>query len=213
MARRSKTADIASAADANPPQVIPSGPRVDRNALLPGHRVRHDGWTQERMQRFLDALGHTGCVRDAARIAGVSNVAGYRLKRDYPIFSAAWDEALKRAQQGLIAIAYRRAVEGRETIIIRKGEEVERRIQPSDAMLGLLVKRGDMAGGLGGDASGARAAAISWEEWQAGIRFSAWGEKYREEPVEVIEAALREKLAAMRHRMIGDAAEEASDGG
>jgi hypothetical protein len=77
----------------------------------------------------------------------------------------------------------------------------------------LLVKRGDMAGGLGGDASGARAAAISWEEWQAGIRFSGWGEKYREEPVEVVEAALRRKLAAMRHRMIGDAAEAASDGG
>lgn len=113
---------------------------------MPGYRERHDGWTQVRTQRFLDALAYTGCVRDAARVAGVSNVAGYRLKKQYPAFSKAWDEALGRAQQGLIAIAYRRAVEGRETVIIRKGEEYERRISPSDAMLALLVKRGDLAG-------------------------------------------------------------------
>lgn len=205
MARRSTTADISAFADANPPQHIPSGPRVDRNTLLPGHRVRHDGWTQERTQRFLDALGHTGCVRDAARIAGVSNVAGYRLRRDYPLFAAAWDDALKRAQQGLIAIAYRRAVEGRETIIIRKGEEVERRIQPSDAMLGLLVKRGDMAGGAGADA-GALAAAISWDEWQTGVRFTVAGEKYQDQPEDAAVKAFRDRMMALRQRMIENAA-------
>lgn len=203
MARR-KTADVSASADANPPQHIPSGPRVDRHALLPGHRTRHDGWTQERTQRFLDALAHTGCVRDAARIAGVSNVAGYRLKRDYPRFAAAWDDALKRAQQGLIAIAYRRAVEGRETIIIRKGEEVERRIQPSDAMLGLLVKRGDMKDGAGGD-TGALAAAISWDEWQAGIRFTVSGEKYQDEPEDQARSAFRDRMLALRQRMIANA--------
>jgi hypothetical protein len=205
MARRSKTADILAAADANPPQHIPSGPKIDRNVLLPGHRIRHDGWTQERTQRFLDALGHTGCVRDAARIAGVSNVAGYRLKRDYPLFSAAWDEALKRAQQGLIAIAYRRAVEGRETIIIRKGEEVERRIQPSDAMLGLMIKRGDMKDGAGGDGGDALAAAISWAEWQSGIRFTVAGEKYQDQPDDASRKAFRDRMMALRERMIENA--------
>ena len=41
-----------------------------------------------------------------------------------------------------MAVAYKRAVEGKETIIVRRGQEVERRITPSDAILGVLLKRG-----------------------------------------------------------------------
>ena len=43
--------------------------------------------------------------------------------------------------RGLEAIAYKRAVEGRETIIIRGEQEVARRITPSDAILGLFKAR------------------------------------------------------------------------
>ncbi|WP_422062242.1 hypothetical protein [Sphingopyxis sp.] len=39
-------------------------------------------------------------------------------------------------------VAYERAVEGREMVILRGGKEVERRIVPSDSLLGLLLKRG-----------------------------------------------------------------------
>lgn len=49
---------------------IPIGPPISLNKLLPGLRVRHDGWTEARTQRFLDTLAHTGCVTDAARVAG-----------------------------------------------------------------------------------------------------------------------------------------------
>ena len=45
------------------------------------------------------------------------------------------------------AIAYERAVVGRETVVMRGGKEVERRITPSDSMLALLVKRGEMGDG------------------------------------------------------------------
>jgi hypothetical protein len=146
MARTHNPADPA-AQGKHEPQTIPAGPAYKHSDLLPGLRVRHDGWTAQRTQRFLDTLGHTGCVRDAARVAGVSNAAGYKLKARFPLFSAAWDDALARANQGLVAIAYKRAVEGKGTVIIRNGTEYERRIAPSDSMLGLLVKRGDMAGG------------------------------------------------------------------
>ena len=54
----------------------------------------------------------------------MSDVAPYRAKKKYPLFAAAWEEALDRSRQGLIAIAYQRAVEGRETVIIRKGENI-----------------------------------------------------------------------------------------
>ena len=54
---------------------IPAGPPISMSKLLPGLRVRHDGWTQARTQRFLDTLAHTGCVTDAARVAGMSRMA------------------------------------------------------------------------------------------------------------------------------------------
>ncbi len=63
-------------------------------------------------------------------------------KRRFPLFSGAWDRALSRAGEGLMAVAYKRAGEGKETIIIRGSQEVERRITPSDAILGVLLKRG-----------------------------------------------------------------------
>lgn len=82
------------------------------------------------------------------------------MKRRFPLFAAAWDEGLSRAGQGLMAIAYKRAVEGRETVIIRNGEEYERRFMPSDSILGLLLERGDMNGGgpHGGGLAGGKTA-------------------------------------------------------
>lgn len=70
MARHRKPEDDLTAASANPPQHIPSGPRADFAKLMPGYRKRHDGRNQQRVQRFFDTLAHTGCVKDAARVAG-----------------------------------------------------------------------------------------------------------------------------------------------
>jgi hypothetical protein len=122
--------------------------------LMPGARVREDGWTAARTTLFLAVLTQTGCVSDAARLAGVSRTSVNRARAKYPPFDKACREALGQALQGLEAVAYQRAVAGRETVVIRKGEEVERRIAPSDALLKLLIQRGDMAG-VGPVASGA----------------------------------------------------------
>lgn len=177
--------------------VIPSGPQINRNRLMPGLRVRHDGWTEERTQRFLDALAHTGCVRDAARVAGVSGASAYRMKRRFVMFSDAWERALSRAGQGLMAVAYKRAVEGKETVIIRGGQEVERRITPSDAILGLLLKRGDMAGaGLIGGKT--QEEYLSFEEWQQHTRFDERGRKVEIEDPEVSAFKFADKMQQMR---------------
>jgi hypothetical protein len=187
MARRRKPEDDLAAASANPPQHIPTGPKADFRALMPGYRLRHDGWNQQRVQRFLDTLAHTGCVRDAARVAGMSRVAANRAQKRFPLFADACADALARAQQGLIAIAYQRAVEGRETIIMRNGEEYQRKIEPSDSMLGMLIKRGDLADGGGRGFTGdladlaelTREEIISWPEWRdRHARFNRWGKKY-----------------------------------
>src|SRR3546814_19351332 len=58
-------------------------------------------------------------------------------------------EALAKALRGLEAVAWQRAVEGRETVVIRDGKEVERRVAPSDALLKLLIPRGDASGAAG----------------------------------------------------------------
>lgn len=203
MARRRKPADAPALACANPPQDIPSGAvHVDIATMLPGYRQRHDGWNQQRLQRFLDVLAHTGCVQDAARVAGMSATGARRLKARFPLFAATWDDALARAQQGLIAIAYQRAVEGRETIIIRKGEEYQRKIEPSDSMLGLLIKRGDM---MGGSLAGGSDEVLTFKEFQEGWAFSPYGHKYRVTPDEEVIEELSKKLKVLRRRLFADA--------
>ena len=94
----------------------------------------------------MDMLAETGCVKDAARVAGISTVSVGRSRARFPAFADAMDKALDHAQEGLIAVAHRYATQGKETIIIRKGEEVERRISPDSATLGLLIKRGQNGG-------------------------------------------------------------------
>ncbi len=202
MARRNTRGDALAAASANPVQDIPVGAKVDIALLFPGLRPRHDGWTQARTQRFLDTLAYTGCVKDAARVAGMSAVGARRMKRRFPRFKAAWDDALARAQVGLVAIAYQRAVDGRETVIIRKGEEYERRIAPSDAMLTLLLKRGDMAGG----ALAAPEEMITLDEWRRYVRFDDRGHKITIEDPAVDGARFVAKMSLMRKRLEAHAA-------
>lgn len=126
---------------------IRSGARERENPFMPGLRVRSDGWTAARTRVFLATLGRTGCISDAARVAGVSTTSVNRSRALFPPFDTACGAAIARALRGLEAVAYQRAVEGREMVVIRGGREVERRIMPSDSMLGLLIKRGDLKGG------------------------------------------------------------------
>ena len=110
-----------------------------------------------------------------------------------------WDDALARAQKGLVAIAYQRAVEGKETIIFRRGEEYERRISPSDAMLSLLVKRGDLAG------DGARAinpeTTLTFAEQRDGWVFNVAGKKVKGQRPDDLAAQVEAKLHDMRIRI------------
>lgn len=199
MARKIHPDDPALAA-ANPVQAIPAGAVMDRASLMPGLRARQDGWTAARAQRFLDTLAHTGCVRDAARVAGVSSTGAYRMKARFPAFSAAWEDALARARQGLIAIAYRRAVEGKETVIYRNGAEYERRVAPSDAILGLLIKQGDMSGQK---ADTPRTEAISFAEQEDGWYFDEQGKKRHDPNRKALCEKVEAKLLDLRMRIFG----------
>src|SRR3546814_4854378 len=97
------------------------------NPLMPGLRIREDGWTAARARRFLAVLAQSGCVTDAARVAGMSRKSVNDARRRFAEFDRACSTALARARRGLQAIAYERAVVGREMGIGRDGKEVERR--------------------------------------------------------------------------------------
>lgn len=153
------------------------------NPFMPGLRVREDGFTAARTRVFLATLAKTGCVSDAARVAGVSRTSVNRSRALFAPFDAACRKALAKALRGLEAVAYQRAVEGRETVVIRGGREVERRIAPSDALLALLIKRGelneDAAAEAAAEASRVDAAtAITRAEYLEGWRFDVEGTKY-----------------------------------
>jgi hypothetical protein len=155
------------------------------NPLMPGLRIREDGWTAARTRVFLAVLTQTGCVSDAARVAGMSRTSVNRSRRLFPRFDRACAEALAKALRGLRAVAYERAVEGRETIIYRGGKEVERRVQPSDSMLALLLKQGALGPEADREGEGAVEGSrydpdttLSAAEYMEGWRFDVDGIKF-----------------------------------
>lgn len=155
---------------------------MQENPLMPGLRIREDGFTVARTRTFLALLAQTGCVSDAARVAGVSTTSVTRARKLFAPFDKACRDAIAKALRGLEAVAYERAVEGREMVILRNGKEVERRIVPSDSLLGLLLKRGYLKNGKDVQLTAEEAAAyvlpeavrhrfLSREEYFKGITF------------------------------------------
>lgn len=163
-------------------------------------KIRRDGWTEERRKIFLAVLRESGCVLDACRVAGMSDTSAYRLREREPEIAAQWDDAVANGQRGLVAVAHQHAVVGKETVIYRNGVEVERRLVPSDSILALLIRRGDLGGRIG---SRTADRVLTWEEWQDGVRFDADGKKIDErEEAAAVRAALDAKLDAMRARLL-----------
>lgn len=99
-----------------------------------------------------------------------------------------------------MAIVYKRAVEGRWTVIIRKGGKYKRRITPPDAILSLLLKRGDVAGcGLVGRRTPEDI--LSYDEWRQHRRFDDYGHKIEiEDPAET-SAKFIAKMSQIRQRL------------
>lgn len=181
------------------------------NPWMLGLRVRVDGWTAVRTRVFLASLTQAGCVTDAARVAGVSRKSVNDARRRFAKFDRACAEAVAKAKRGLEAVAHQRAVEGREMIIYRGGKEVERRVMPSDSILALLLKRGELGGP---DAPGVAVpgqrrydpeATITAAEHFEGWRFDPRGVKYFH-PTSAI-ARLGDKLRMMQAAVAREEAE------
>ena len=70
-------------------------------------------WCARIEESFLDGIEATGCVRTAARAAGISTAALYERRTHYPEFAARWDERAGRAGTQLPALLDAAAVASR----------------------------------------------------------------------------------------------------
>ena len=107
---------------------------------LPARKSRHDAFDGTRRRRFLDALGKSGCLRDAARVAKVSHQTVYDHQARDPVFARQCELALTMAGTDIELHAWERGVVGIEEPVIYHGEVVATRIKRSDAILRLLLQ-------------------------------------------------------------------------
>lgn len=103
-------------------------------------RVRQDGWTLERQQRFIERLAATASVTDAARFIGKSRQSARDLYNRSPQFRAAWDEALRAAVSVLVETAFDRAVNGVQEQVYHRGRMVGFREKYNDRLLMFLLR-------------------------------------------------------------------------
>ena len=88
---------------------------------------RHDGWTRERQECFLERLSRTGNVRVACAAVGLSHTAAYRQRRRDARFARRWSIALGLARDAGIQTLSERAIEGVEEPVYYRGALVGRR--------------------------------------------------------------------------------------
>ena len=105
-------------------------------------RPRHDGWTDEKQRRFIEASADTGLVSHAAKTVGMSRESANRLRRSPhgAAFARAWDAARCHAGAALEDIAFERAIEGQEQNIYNEyGDIVVTKRVLNDRMLTFLL--------------------------------------------------------------------------
>jgi hypothetical protein len=85
---------------------------------------RRDGWTAERVARFLAVLEATCNVSEACRAVGIGARAAYSLRQRDATFAADWQAALARGYEELEMLLLRQSLFGLErTETVRDGAE------------------------------------------------------------------------------------------
>ncbi len=116
------------------------------------YRVRHDGWTAERQNIFIESLAKTRCVRDASRMAGISWNSAYRHRKITILKGLGKALALRRSETTIGEVTWQRAVEGVEEDVWYHGKVVGQRTKYANDLLRLLYQHD--TNGAGRDAQG-----------------------------------------------------------
>ncbi|MBU6266902.1 MAG: hypothetical protein KGN34_05125 [Sphingomonadales bacterium] len=186
----------------HPPHALPTFTPVPR------HYQRHDGWTPDRQQRFIEALADLGSVRAAAHAVNMTPEGAYLLRRhpEAHEFRAAWEAALALGVQRLEDIAMDRALNGVEVPVYAYGNIIGSRTVYNDALLMFLLRNRAAHRFFADNANGNDVATRSHlarlkREWRA-----EWEAEKRHEDERAGEEALARidaKLELMRQRKYG----------
>jgi len=181
---------------------VPGGAGPDRQP-----RKRHDGFTPEKRKRFLKSLKKSGCISDAARVAGISANTVRRHRDLFPDFATLMESALAIASVELDMIAWQRATVGTEEKVYRDGRLVFTRVKPSDAMLRLLMQGADPGryGRTGQMPKGAVMKQLR-KEAKAEVRAKLTGTR------EETDASILKKLEVLNRRLRAQGYTEGPDG-
>jgi len=132
-----------------PDIVDPLDPKDPETPFTKTRRLRHDGWTPEKMARFLERFAETGIVVEACEAAGMSARAAYNLRDRDTLFAAGWDAASVKARTLLADEVYSRARNGvveriyKDGVIVAERHKYDNRL--TMAVLARLDSRIDRA--------------------------------------------------------------------
>ncbi|CAA9519153.1 MAG: hypothetical protein AVDCRST_MAG91-2094 [uncultured Sphingomonadaceae bacterium] len=104
---------------------------------------RYDGWTEEKLRRFIEVLADTGQASLAAKAVGMSRESAYKLRRSAhgAAFARAWDAARAHAGSFLEDVAFERAIEGVEHNVYNEyGEVICTKRVHNDRLLMFLLR-------------------------------------------------------------------------
>ncbi len=109
---------------------------------VPRKRQRHDGWTPERQQGFIEALADTGSVHAACRAVDMSQAGAYYLRRQpgAESFREAWAAALDLGVQRIEDVAMDRALNGVDVPVYSYGKLVGQRTVYNDRLLMFMLR-------------------------------------------------------------------------
>jgi len=128
--------------DDPPPHEIVYDP-ADYRWVPVRRRAGRDGWTEEKMRRFIETLADTGDVSAAAKTVGLTRESAYKLRRQphAAAFARAWDAARHHAGGFLEDVAFERAIQGAEhNVYNENGEVVCTKRVVSDRLLMFLLR-------------------------------------------------------------------------
>ena len=103
---------------------------------------RHDGWTEDRQRRFIEALADTGSVAAACKAVNMSTVGAYYLRRQRGAesFRKAWAAAIDLGVQRIEDVAMDRALNGVDVPVYSYGKLVGTRTAYNDRLLMFMLR-------------------------------------------------------------------------
>ncbi|WP_052768981.1 hypothetical protein [Aurantiacibacter marinus] len=124
------------------PKANPKAATLPAFTPVPRKCARHDGWTPERQQLFMEALADYGSVRAAANSVGMTPEGAYLLRRhpEAHSFRKAWKAALSLGVQRIEDVAMDRALNGVQVPVYAYGKIIGSRTVYNDRLLMFMLR-------------------------------------------------------------------------